>query len=158
MPAKPRNNRVELRLTELEKKDWSEAAGGVRRLSEWIRAVCNARVAELADAAASSTAAERREGSTPSPSIKSVTTQIMSQGEPIIVAKPVIVEDAIRRSIGDQAHRESRSLPVTQEPGDDSKGTLRTSVLASDDGSGCPRWQHHRPGVYCGACKRVIAK
>jgi hypothetical protein len=83
----------------------------------------------------------------------------------------VIVGDAIRREtfpdlglaasqpqMQDQAHRESRSLPVTQGPGDDSKGTLRTSVLASDDGSGCPRWQHHRPGVYCGACKRVIAK
>lgn len=164
MPAKPRNNRVELRLTELEKKDWAEAAGGVRRLSEWIRAVCNARVAELADAAASSTAAERREGSIPSPSIKPVTTQIMSQGEPIIVAKPVIVEDAIRRSIGDQAHRESRSLPATEAvPGADSsrpgsRGASGAGASAPASSQACPREWAHRPGAYCGACKRVIAK
>lgn len=175
MPAKPRNNRVELRLTELEKKDWSEAAGGTRKLSEWIRATCNAEANRLRRA-------ELPEGFNP------LQYEEYQRSLGIPVAKPVIVEDAIQREIQgegvrpsagyrerrpraqgsegdftapglqDQAHRESRSLPVTQEPGDDSKGTLRTSVLASDDGSGCPRWQHHRPGVYCGACKRVIAK
>ena len=169
--TQPRNDTVRLRLTTLEKSDWTRAAGGARRLSEWIRATCNARVAELADAAASSTAAERREGSTTSPSIPN--------------AKPVIVGDAIEREVKigqvdkgrgghstlvtggqrpderpkalapeDQAHRESRSLSATGEPGDDSKGEARNG----GGGESCPRWMHHRPGVYCGSCKRVIGK
>lgn len=149
MPAKPRNNRVELRLTELEKKDWSEAAGGTRKLSDWIRAQCNS-AARLA----------RDENGA-------------------VVAKPVIVEDAIRRSIGedasvgayerhkaalereDQAHRESRPLPATETRGADSSSGDRKSVGAgvkASAPSACPRAWAHRPGTYCGACKRVIAK
>lgn len=149
MPAKPRNNRVELRLTELEKKDWSEAAGGTRKLSDWIRAQCNA-AARLA----------RDENGA-------------------VVAKPVIVEDAIRRSIHgesgkapagreepsapreDQAHRESRPLPATETPGDDSSSGDRKTVGAgvkASAPSACPRAWAHRPDTYCGACKRVIGK
>ena len=134
MPAKPRNNRVELRLTELEKKDWSEAAGGTRKLSDWIRAQCNAAAGEQLRAA-----------------------------DPM-VTKPVIVEDAIRRSVEDQAHRESRSLPATGAvPGADSsrpgsRGASGAGASAPASSQACPREWAHRPGVYCGACKRVIAK
>lgn len=86
---------IEFRATPSAKARWQEAAGGPRKLSAWLTQLADARVAELADAAASSTAAERREGSIPSPSIESGST-----GE-------------------------------------------------------CPRWMHHRSGVYCGTCKKV---
>lgn len=36
------SNRINLRLTDFEKQEWAKAAGGTRKLSEWIRATCNA--------------------------------------------------------------------------------------------------------------------
>lgn len=37
----PKSARVEIRVTDLEKADWAEAAGGVRKVSEWLRALAN---------------------------------------------------------------------------------------------------------------------
>lgn len=101
-----RSNIVKLRLTDLEKQDWQTAAGGARRLSEWVRSVCNAacvvphEAASMLDSAAAETVLPN--------------------------AKPKLVADAIERG----------AQPKAQ----------------------CDRWMHHRPGVYCGSCKKVIAK
>lgn len=37
-----RTARIELRATEAEKKAWADAAGGSRRVSEWLRSLANA--------------------------------------------------------------------------------------------------------------------
>lgn len=129
--ATPRSNNVKLRLTDLEKADWTAAAGGTRKLSEWIRQVCNA--------------------------------ECDSTREPVPNSKPLIVADAIERSVEDQAHRESRSLPATDAGGDDLSSGGRDGAGSAAKAAGpaseqCARWMHHRPGVYCGSCKRVIGK
>ena len=156
----PRSNIVRLRLTDLEKADWQKAAGGSRKLSEWIRLVCNA---------AAEANRVTKAGLDPDPIFR----------EPVPNAKPLIVAAAIQDSVQgektaqaggdhrvapgpttrgeDQAHRESRPLPDTQAPGGDSSSGARTSASGSG-GETCPRWMHHRPGVYCGACKKVQPK
>jgi len=100
--------------------------------------------------------------------VHGITDYTPRDGKPLNVpnAKPVIVGDAIRRSVEDQAHRESRPLPATEGvPGDDSSRLAdRTAVGGGAKASSpsatseCPRAWAHRPGTYCGACKRVIAK
>lgn len=42
MSATPKNDIVRLRLTTMEREAWSRAAGGKGKLSDWIRATCNA--------------------------------------------------------------------------------------------------------------------
>lgn len=37
-----KSNKVEIRVTDLEKKDWQEAAGGARLVSSWLRGLANA--------------------------------------------------------------------------------------------------------------------
>lgn len=32
---------------------------------------------------------------------------------------------------------------------------MKSESLTSDSGE-CPRWMHHRPNTYCGACKTVV--
>lgn len=98
----PRSNFVKLRLTDLEKAEWQKAAGGARKLSDWIRSVCNA--AAVSDAVQ----ADDKER------VEKLVTETV-QGYPA-------------------------RKPETNEP------------------DRCPRWMHHRPGVYCGACKKVVAK
>lgn len=171
--ATPRSNFVKLRLTDLEKQDWQRAAGGARLLSEWIRRVCNAAAqpavrpgmtdlmiapelideflnspeaaSEIARLAAEKALAEKK-------------VPLSTAGAIIPNAKPLIVERAIQDSVqGDQAHRESRPLPAAQALDDDSFSGERKSV-SSGDGESCPRWMHHRPGVYCGSCKKVAPK
>lgn len=39
--ALPKSARVEIRVTETEKAAWAEAAGGARRVSEWLRSLAN---------------------------------------------------------------------------------------------------------------------
>lgn len=126
---------IEFRATPSAKARWQEAAGGPRKLSAWLTQLADARVAELADAAASSTAAERREGSTPSPSIESGTPSdaaSVGKGEP----RAVMSGESSNEGAPAQA---GAPLLVEQE---------------SSAGQ-CPRWMHHRSGVYCGTCKKV---
>lgn len=177
MKATPRNDVVRLRLTTLEKQDWSRAAGGTRRLSEWIRQICNEAAEQPRGGGIAGTPdAAQLEPAGPEAPLPLKTVVVPN-------AKPVIVGDAIERQVRDeagsaltaatdaeevagprpavakdQAHREPRSMPATEAPGDDSSSGVRPLALSSGDGSGCPRWQHHRPGVYCGSCKRVIGK
>lgn len=161
--SQPRNDNVRLRLTTLEKSDWTKAAGGSRKLSEWIRAQCNKACEEIFKNA-------------PQPEHEVEIKYVPN-------TKPVIVGDAIEREVlstggrrsgklaelealQEQAHRESRSLPDTGDPGDDSKGKARTASTGGAAAAAlsgpvipeCPRWMHHREGVYCGSCKRVIGR
>lgn len=183
MRATPRNDVVRLRLTTLEKQDWSRAAGGTRKLSEWIRRICN----EAAEQSRGGGGVGTPDAAQPEPADPEAPLPLKTLIVPN--AKPVIVGDAIERQrthgthkaglaafietnvkesgaltretverFADQAHREPRPLPATEPPGDDSSSGVRPVALSSGDGSGCPRWQHHRPGVYCGSCKRVIGK
>lgn len=112
-----RSNIVRLRLTDLEKADWQKAAGGERKLSEWIRGVCNA--------------------------------ECDATREPVPNQKPKIVQDAIR------AEAEGRATPASAERGrgNTSEPSQRPPAPSTEQ---CPRWMHHKKGVYCGACKRVI--
>ena len=124
-----RSNIVRLRLTDLEKQDWQRAAGGARKLSEWIRSVCNAEVAATLEGRS----AESLSGNAETPPASSVVPN----------AKPVIVGEAIERSVQDETAQAMKPYkPVEQEA---SAGQ-------------CPRWMYHRPGVYCGTCKKVIGK
>lgn len=140
----PRSNFVKLRLTDLEKKDWIRAAGGSRKLSEWIRFVCNTAALSGGEELGSETGA------------RALAVQVSPPPESAVPnEKPLIVSAAIQESVqGEQAHRESRSLPATQALGDDSSSGKRKSAPGGDVET-CPRWMHHRPGVYCGSCKKV---
>lgn len=114
-----KSNRIECRVTDLEKQDWQKAAGGSRRVSEWLRGLANAECERLR----SQSGIERiiEEQRTPAGRI-----------EPVPNAKPLIVADAI------------------------SKGLTREGGSPRLDK--CPRAHHHRPGRYCGTCKKVATK
>lgn len=164
--ATPRSNFVKLRLTDLEKQDWQRAAGGARLLSEWIRKTCNA----AAD-----------------PSLLAPDEEIVAKGAEVLVAeskvplstvgavipnaKPVIVSDAIERTLHEHGIQDSGlAVQVRAEQaggGERPEEISESSVSSPAPGpssvvglppSSCPRWMHHRPGVYCGACKKVTPK
>jgi hypothetical protein len=121
-----RTGRVEIRVTDAEKAAWAEAAGGSRRVSEWLRRLANERafggVAELADAPASSTGDLGREGSIPSPATEPLLD------DPVVEATKIALLD-------EGTHpREQKSGKLTGQ---------------------CPRWPHHRKGTYCGTCKKI---
>lgn len=138
-----RSNIVRLRLTDLEKQDWQRAAGGARKLSEWIRSVCNTEVAAtleegVADAKSSTSGGMPAQVGTPASSV---------------VPKPKVVEDAIERSLEGRGGELKDGGSSGHTSGDE---TPAAAPRASSDQ--CPRWMYHRPGVYCGTCKKVIGK
>jgi hypothetical protein len=109
-----KSNRIECRVTDLEKADWQKAAGGSRRVSEWLRGLANAECERL-----------RRgedEHTLPPDAPTTSAARIVKPFE-TPNAKPLIVADAIKQATGV-----------------------------------CPRAHHHRPGRYCGACKKVATK
>jgi hypothetical protein len=128
----PRSNFVKLRLTDLEKQDWTQAAGGARKLSAWIRQVCNEACAERAEQEAADLAAEKLHAAR------------VPLSTPV---KPVIVSDAIERSVQDETAQAIQPYKAQTPPAEQEASSGQ-----------CPRWMHHRPGVYCGTCKKVIGK
>jgi hypothetical protein len=82
-----RSNKVEIRLTDLEKKDWQEAAGGQRLVSSWARAVLNAECARL------------RAGSEPQPGSRADAPEVTGGPipAPIPNEKPLIVRAQIEQ-------------------------------------------------------------
>jgi hypothetical protein len=122
-----KSNRIECRVTDLEKADWQKAAGGSRRVSEWLRGLANAECERL-----------RRgedEHTLPPDAPTTSAARIVKPFE-APNAKPLIVADAIEREV-----------QVVPPP--------RSGKVASQT---CPRAHHHRPGRYCGTCKKVATK
>lgn len=145
----PRSNIVRLRLTDLEKKDWQGAAGGARKLSEWIRSVCNEACAERAEQEAANSAAEKLHAARVPLTTPVMPRVVADENAPPGVAKPVIVKDAIEREVRDEAGSALTAATDAVEV-----AGPRPAVSKEQ----CPRWMYHRPGVYCGTCKKVIGK
>lgn len=126
----PRNDVVRLRLTTAERESWAKAAGGKGKLSEWIRATCN------------SAAHENSGDGEAEPAPSGVPALKARQSRPLRETL-----DAV--GLLDQA---KVSLPPRDERRDDEPTAKQGS---KHDAIKCPRWMHHRKGVYCGSCKRV---
>lgn len=96
--ATPRSNIVKLRLTDLEKRDWQEAAGGARQLSAWVRSICNAACENL-----------RMDSANLTHSAIAALSEELDPGTVVAVdnLKPQVIEDAITREV--QAQREARA-------------------------------------------------
>ena len=156
MPAMPRKDKVELRLTTLEKADWVKAAGGTRLLSQWVRQVCN----EAAEGKRTS----EKVVATPSAAIPDALAGSTRDGV-------LGTQEAHNLPLGgfDSHSRHSRSdtprVAVTvgqPEPRDDSSGEKASREVSGRSSpsparsDSCARWRHHRPGTYCGACKQVV--
>ena len=135
---------VNIRVDAATKARWQEAAGGPRKLSAWL--------SELANAASSPDAAEA----------------LVAIGAQIKIAQAAVPMAGVQViGASDRAHRYSRPLPATQGPGDESSSAKRDgagaakaaplpTIVEQEASSGqCPRWMHHRKGVYCGTCKKV---
>jgi hypothetical protein len=126
-----RSSKVEIRTTDLEKADWQKAAGGARRVSEWLRGLANAEVNRLT----------RMSTDLPVPNEKQETEQIIAAVAkyPRPESKPLIVVPTEKET-------------VTYET------PQHTVVTRPLENGGCPRAHHHRPGRYCGTCKKVATK
>lgn len=151
--ATPRNNIVRLRLTELERQDWALVAGGKGKLSEWIRATCNA-------------AAEKARIETQGPPQPETEDLALSDARAVkrAEAKQLVAtlgpdasvgayerHKAAVENLGSSAGEETRLSERLKEEQDATLG--RTAKVSLS----CSRERHHRSGTYCGACKKVIA-
>lgn len=181
---------VRVRLTDEEKVAWQEAAGGVRKMSAWVRSTCND---SLRSGVEQSVARQSHTlevvGSSPAPAFcdegpEYIEPDIPIRGDeagstltaatdseevagprPAVVPneKPQIVADAISREVTpdfkEPSHRATRSLRGTSKRGGVASTQRGSSpVQAGGEITDCPRWMHHRPGTYCGSCKKVMPR
>lgn len=125
-----KTERVEVRVDAATKARWQEAAGGPRKVSAWIT--------ELANGASR-------------PALPLVTAIIPSA--PILnVGTPSDAASADQSEPGaviSGSRPDSEGAPAKVE-------APSPSIIEQESSAGqCPRWMHHRKGVYCGTCKRV---
>lgn len=126
-----KSNKVEIRLTDLEKKDWQEAAGGARLVSSWVRSLANAECARL------------RGGQDAG---LEVVEKLVAAG-----AEAVERKNRLPLSTANAIIPDPRPVRVSKP----SRGA-KPAAPASSGPIKCSREQYHRTGVYCGACKQVI--
>lgn len=137
-----KDTKVEIRLSFEEKQNWVRAAGGPRKVSAWARAALNLAAGNGEEAL----------------------EKLVQAGAEKVLEKsktPLSTSDMIGPiSALDAAGLE---LPAKKIPAGSSKGRTVASD-AADGGSTpppaarskqCPRWMHHRSGVYCGTCQKV---
>lgn len=120
-----RTGRVELRVTDAEKAAWAEAAGGSRRVSDWLRSLANREA--FADKRAA-----LPEGVDPPYEQHARSLEI-----PVAIhAGPL---DEVK-------------IDLTAPP---DAPTTSAAVRVKPTAEQCKRWPHHRKGVYCGSCKKI---
>jgi hypothetical protein len=137
---------VNIRVDSATKARWVEAAGGPRRLSPWLT--------ELANAASSPDAAEAlialgAQAKLVKAALPLVTPVIPTLPPDLNVGTPSDAAPADQGSPG----------AVVSGTGPDTDGgvTAPSPGVVEQESSGgqCPRWMHHRKGVYCGTCRKV---
>lgn len=138
--ATPRSNIVKLRLTDLEKADWQKAAGGSRLLSDFIRRVVNAEC-------------ERLRGEDPVEELVALGVEKKLEQQKVSIGKDNGVTIPPPTALP-PAPASSSAVRVRN----DGKDAVRSDDYGKEKTPQCPRWMHHRPGVYCGSCKKVIEK
>lgn len=141
-----KSQRMSMRLTELEGSDWGWAAGGKGKVSEWLRALANAEVRRLREEAAGAGPITDSRGSVlPTAYATDEELRIASSPEKILVLPDAFVP-------ADSPVAPDGAIKVDMHAGAGTKGIPQTKVTKV----ACSREHHHRKGVYCGACKKVI--
>jgi hypothetical protein len=137
---------VNIRVSGETKARWQKAAGGPRQVSAWLTKLAN-------DASSPEPLPlVLGHGSVP-PNIGTPSDAVPAdQGSPGAVVSGTSPDDEGEAPQGAtplsplQAELHERGLE---------KSGLAAVVEQESSAGQCPRWMHHRSGVYCGTCKRV---
>lgn len=122
--------RIEIRVTESEKTWWAEAAGGKSRVSEWLRSLANRECQQ------------RKADQAPAGMDPPYEEHVRSLGVPVAPLAQGLDAPAF------EAHHPEAN-PSPQAPAKE-KLPLKNGSTAR-----CPREHFHRPGVYCGSCRKI---
>lgn len=146
-----KTERVEVRVDAATKARWQEAAGGPRKVSAWITELANSKVNE----ALLSTELPSIESDAPLPLVIPVIPSLdltKVERHPLNVGTPSDAATADQSEPGaviSGSRPDSEGAPAKVE-------APSPSIIEQESSAGqCPRWMHHRKGVYCGTCKRV---
>ena len=167
-----RTGRVEIRVTDAEKAAWAEAAGGSRKVSDWLRSLANREAFKPAPLGHPVYIEECKwcSGTLPLGHRSGCSSDALFDPEKVCNcnhATNTVVDGNEGHNPGCPAHPRNRQQdePLLHEPvveatkialtAPPDAPTTSAAVRVKPTAEQCPRWPHHRKGTYCGTCKKI---